>query len=294
MRPVTLAGIPSAHPSETAAVLAQQQHAEVVVVKMGPEGAFIWTSNGTSQVPAYRTDRVWKIGSGDCFVAYFADAWMQHQGKPPGGGCRSRLPCHSLLLRHTRLPDGRTMLAKLNLVPVQLSTAYRQGTRRQVYLAGPFFDLCHRCGSCSKRAPIWRGMGLKVLSPYHEYRTLGSAEDVVAKDLEGLQTSDLVLAITNGLDAGTIFEIGYARALNKPVIVYSERHNDESLKMMKGSNCIICDDYTHSVVLNAVGGSEDLKTGLLLSGGMDSIAIAWWKRPQWAITFDYGQTAAEG
>lgn len=35
-----------------------------------------------------------------------------------------------------------------------------------------------------------------------------------------------------------------------------------------------------------------MKTGLLLSGGMDSIAIAWWKRPQWAVTIDYGQKAA--
>jgi len=35
-----------------------------------------------------------------------------------------------------------------------------------------------------------------------------------------------------------------------------------------------------------------VKTGLLLSGGMDSIAIAWWKRPQWAATIDYGQKAA--
>lgn len=35
-----------------------------------------------------------------------------------------------------------------------------------------------------------------------------------------------------------------------------------------------------------------MKTGLLLSGGMDSIAIAWWKRPLWAVTIDYGQKAA--
>lgn len=37
-----------------------------------------------------------------------------------------------------------------------------------------------------------------------------------------------------------------------------------------------------------------MKTGLLLSGGMDSIAIAWWKRPEWAVTIDYGQEAAAG
>jgi len=36
-----------------------------------------------------------------------------------------------------------------------------------------------------------------------------------------------------------------------------------------------------------------MKTALLLSGGMDSLSIAWWKRPNVAITLDYGQLAAE-
>src|SRR3546814_5262780 len=34
--------------------------------------------------------------------------------------------------------------------------------------------------------------------------------------------------------------------------------------------------------------------GLLLSGGMDSVAIAWWKRPNIAYTIDYGQKPAAG
>lgn len=33
---------------------------------------------------------------------------------------------------------------------------------------------------------------------------------------------------------------------------------------------------------------------LLLSGGMDSIAIAWWRRPAIGITIDYGQGPAPG
>ncbi|MFE8117599.1 7-cyano-7-deazaguanine synthase [Brenneria goodwinii] len=36
-----------------------------------------------------------------------------------------------------------------------------------------------------------------------------------------------------------------------------------------------------------------MKTALLLSGGMDSVTIAWWKRPDVAITLDYGQKAAD-
>lgn len=36
-----------------------------------------------------------------------------------------------------------------------------------------------------------------------------------------------------------------------------------------------------------------MKTALLLSGGMDSLSIAWWKRPEIAITIDYGQLPAQ-
>ena len=37
-----------------------------------------------------------------------------------------------------------------------------------------------------------------------------------------------------------------------------------------------------------------MTAALLLSGGMDSIAIAYWKRPRFGITIDYGQKPAEG
>lgn len=36
-----------------------------------------------------------------------------------------------------------------------------------------------------------------------------------------------------------------------------------------------------------------MKTALLLSGGMDSLCIAWWLRPEIAITVDYGQLPAQ-
>ncbi|MFY9512883.1 MAG: 7-cyano-7-deazaguanine synthase, partial [Rubrivivax sp.] len=35
------------------------------------------------------------------------------------------------------------------------------------------------------------------------------------------------------------------------------------------------------------------RNALLLSGGMDSLCIAWWKRPDVAITIDYGQLPAQ-
>lgn len=35
-----------------------------------------------------------------------------------------------------------------------------------------------------------------------------------------------------------------------------------------------------------------MKVALLLSGGMDSLSLAWWRRPDLAFTLDYGQLAA--
>ena len=37
-----------------------------------------------------------------------------------------------------------------------------------------------------------------------------------------------------------------------------------------------------------------MSTALLLSGGMDSIAIAYWHRPDIAMTIDYGHRPARG
>lgn len=37
-----------------------------------------------------------------------------------------------------------------------------------------------------------------------------------------------------------------------------------------------------------------MRNAILLSGGMDSVALAYWKRPAVAFTLDYGQLAAEG
>jgi len=40
--------------------------------------------------------------------------------------------------------------------------------------------------------------------------------------------------------------------------------------------------------------TDPRRTAILLSGGMDSIALAHWKRPEFGITIDYGQIPARG
>ncbi|MGE8049737.1 PfkB family carbohydrate kinase [Pseudomonas monteilii] len=64
--------------------LIQAQKAQVVVVKQGPYGAKVYDRSGSStQVPAYRSTQVFKIGTGDVFSAAFAYFWAQMKTPPP-------------------------------------------------------------------------------------------------------------------------------------------------------------------------------------------------------------------
>lgn len=237
---VQLVGMAGASPESIAPVLAAQEKAEVIIIKMGPRGAFVWTASGTAQVPAYRTKRVWKIGSGDCFAAHFANAWM-HDGLRPSEAADVASRATAYYCETQGFPTKENLSACI-FPAVEPSADYLAGKQRQVYLAGPFFDLMQVWMVEQAQANL-KDLGLKVFSPYHDIG-LGSADDVVAKDLDAIVESDIVFAITDGLDAGTVYEIGYARALGKPVVVYSERQHPENLKMMEGSDCTICTDYT--------------------------------------------------
>jgi nucleoside 2-deoxyribosyltransferase len=227
-------------PQECAAILAQQQGAEVVIIKMGAAGALVWANNQAHTIPAYRTSNVWKIGSGDCFVAHFALAWMHEQLSPVEAAERaSRATAY--YCQHM-VPPSLNELKDYAPQPVQPSSAFIAGNKRQIYLAGPFFDLSQVWMVEEARRNLIES-GLKVFSPFHDIG-LGSAQDVVKLDLEAIETSDLLFAIVDGLDAGTLYEIGYARAKGKPVVVYTERASEESLKMMEGSDCLVCRNYT--------------------------------------------------
>ncbi|VBE96308.1 nucleoside 2-deoxyribosyltransferase [Burkholderia pseudomallei] len=53
----------------------------------------------------------------------------------------------------------------------------------------------------------------------------------------------VVFAILDGLDAGTIFEVGYARSKNIPVYALAQAVNDEDLKMVVGTDCKLFFDF---------------------------------------------------
>jgi nucleoside 2-deoxyribosyltransferase len=115
-----------------------------------------------------------------------------------------------------------------------------------IYLAGPFFDLGQRW----MVEEIYRtlvDLGAGVFSPLHEVGTGLSADAIAEADLRGLRGCSKVLALLDGGDPGTLFEVGYARALGIPVVALAERMEGENLTMIAGSGCEVTHDLATAI-----------------------------------------------
>ena len=73
------------------------------------------------------------------------------------------------------------------------------------------------------------------------------AAEVVPEDIDALENSDAVFAITDGFDAGTLFEVGYARARGIPVVTFVQNEPEEPLKMLEGTACEIVDEFVSAI-----------------------------------------------
>ncbi|MDO7849941.1 PfkB family carbohydrate kinase [Hymenobacter sp. M29] len=216
--------------------LLEKENAEVVIIKNGSKGALSFDKREVCSIPLFKTDKVWPIGSGDIFSAAFAWQWMVEK-KSAGEAARIASLCTAYYCQSRLLP------LPLELPVLQALPAKADG--QIVYLAGPFFTIAERWLINELRDKLTE-FGNRVFSPMHDVGP-GTPHDVVKPDLDGITQSSVVLAVASGLDAGTLFEIGYARALGKRVVVYAENTTEHDLTMMIGSDCEIVEDFSTAI-----------------------------------------------
>lgn len=225
-------------PVEGARALLVSERAEVVVVKAGTDGAIVVTAEAVIPVHAYRSERTFTIGSGDVFAAAFAAAWGV-RGLDPVASARITSVAVSEYVDSRALPirDMRE-LAAADPRPL----VARPG---EVYLAGPFFTMAQRWQIDEARRCLAE-VGMRVFSPFHDIGP-GLAGDVAPADIAAIERCDALFAVLDGLDPGTLYEVGYARALGKPVYGFAQVVKDEDLKMVVGSGCLVYDDFVTAV-----------------------------------------------
>ncbi|WP_414815595.1 PfkB family carbohydrate kinase [Rhizobium sp. IY2] len=234
-------GLPS---HEAGELVLARENAEAVIVKLGPRGAMVHTRGGAPVlIPPYRSDKVFKIGSGDVFSAAFAHYWAEGGLQPAeAADLASRAVAHFVNGHRLPLPTSEHLDHGPAFLPRDCSA--------QVYLAGPFFTISQRW-LVEEIRDILTSMGVSVFSPLHEVGTAKSSVELASGDLQGLESSAVVLAVLDGADPGTLFEVGYARRAGIPVIAFAERMEDANLTMLEGSGCVIEDDFTTALYMTA-------------------------------------------
>jgi Nucleoside 2-deoxyribosyltransferase/pfkB family carbohydrate kinase len=221
--------------------LRDDQHAEVVLIKRGAAGVRVFHPGGAEDVPAFRTDRVFPIGSGDVYSAIFAHYWATNGADPLlAAEAASRATAWYCSTRLLPIPDDPSTELR---GPIRPSNGGHSPKR--VYLAGPFFTTTDRWLVAEARDGLIQ-QHVHVFSPFHDIG-IGPAEVVVPKDIAELRECDAVLAILDGFDAGTSFEVGFARSLGVPVVAFVQNEPPEPLKMLVGTGCEIVDDLVSAV-----------------------------------------------
>ena len=224
-----------------AALLSQ---AQVVVIKSGISGALVATQQGQTRVPAYLTDSVFPIGSGDVFSAAFAKAWLLDGQRPDDAADRASrataMYCGSRVFpSQQRFEEEASKLTAF----VRIRSAEQVP---RVYLAGPFFTM-HQMWLVEVARDELTRAGLSVFSPYHDVGVDGGSNEIARRDLQGLDGCDLVFALMDTIDAGTLFEVGYAHKAGKPVVVFAGHVQSGDLTMIEGTGALVVSDFATAI-----------------------------------------------
>lgn len=235
-----------ASPMDAAAALLARSHVEAVVVKCGPLGYVTADSAGMEWAHATPSLTVSTLGSGDIFSSIFARGWFAGASAAEAASSASLAVAVSAGAPDPRGPD----------IVLPMNPGYAP----RVYLAGPFFTLSERWLVERVRA-VLTGLGARVFSPIHD---VGPGDTEVAqKDLHGLDDCDVVFALLDGFDPGTLYETGWAAREDIPVVGFSSEVHAKETKMLVGMGAEVHTDLTSALFRTVWAGQ-----GLTLTPGI--------------------------
>lgn len=224
-----------------------EHSADIVVIKCGTAGAIVRYDNKTVEIPVYETDTVWNIGSGDVFSAMFAIYWAE-QKRPAEEAAENASLATAYFCSTRELPIPTNPTDVDGFDPTRRGpTIDKNGPK--IYLASPFFNP-GEFWLMEEMEKILSEEGADVFAPYFDVGHVEDYEDqttIAQKDLKALEQADVLLALLDTNDPGTLFEIGYARKQGIPVVVYKTELNHSQSTMLEGTGCRLYSDISTTV-----------------------------------------------
>jgi sugar/nucleoside kinase (ribokinase family)/nucleoside 2-deoxyribosyltransferase len=194
------------------------------IVKCGRWGTLAFDGDFAHMVPAFSVSVRNAIGSGDCFAGVLAASLTQGEGLVEATTAAAAA-ASVFVAQDTNIPP----LALTAGIAHQRSNASKTFVssarleRTYVYLAGPFFTEAEARLVGDLEAALDH-MGLSVISPRREIGELAAAPteaevlQVGRDDLDWIRRCDLIVAILDGDDPGTLMEVGFAAEAGIEVI----------------------------------------------------------------------------
>jgi sugar/nucleoside kinase (ribokinase family)/nucleoside 2-deoxyribosyltransferase len=224
--------------------LAEQPAAgfDAALIKCGRWGTLALDTDRIDFVPAFPVEAVSVIGSGDCFGG--AVAARLAAGDSLGEAATVGAAAASLFVERA----GNALPATLpEAVREVLDTRPRSAVnpaaleRVVAYLAGPWFTVAETL-LVDELEAVLENMGMTVISPRRDIGELPadpSPEEVLRtgqRDYEAIDDCDLLVAVLDGDDPGTLMEVGYAAKAAKPIIGLSSRTGGRVQPMREAAN----------------------------------------------------------
>ncbi|MDX9708489.1 MAG: carbohydrate kinase family protein [Trichloromonas sp.] len=208
---------------QAALQIIEKKNADVVVVKRGIWGATVYERSGlVMSIPAYRSSRIFKIGTGDVFSAIFAHFWAEKKLPPAeAADLASRAVAQYCSTGNLPIEPGGLDL----FVPIHC------GTSGTVLLWGETGSLGQRYTMEEARF-VLKDLGVNVCCPVLD----GCSSNTVSA----------VLILADGADEKTIKSIESELLSDLPIVVLQEKgmRCDELLKAPALAKASIIDDFT--------------------------------------------------
>ena len=288
----TLAG--DEHLDRAVGLIFDQTDAVGVVIKAGALGALVLRRGADVEgVPAIITSTVFPIGSGDVFTAALALHYFESDNLADAAHSASRRTAEYVETRQlgpVQLNDD----PDLTCVPTVASVQKPPG----IYVAASFANPEQRWSAGTIANGI-EDIGGRSVYPLRDVGQKQEAEITAWKDLNALDDCDAVVVLADVARTGPFFEAGWATSRGLPIVVMNSDPDPDRYTMLKGTGAKSVSDLASAAYFSVWAAIEHrhgpVRSGtlMLLSGGLDSAAVAAIEQPTRALFVDYGQIPVE-
>ena len=265
-----------------------------VVVKAGALGALVFGPDRPPHgIAAFMTPNVMSIGSGDVFTSELARNYSTGEDLVASANAASRRTAGYVWtqqLAPVNLPAGCPTVPTPTVVSVEEPPS--------IYVAASFATPEQKWSASTVARGI-EDIGAKSIYPLWDIGSGRDANETAREDLSKLDGCDGVALLADVARTGPFFEAGWATARGLPIVVMSSDPDPDRYTMLRGTGAEIVRSLT-TVAYRSIWAAISHRHAahhvgrlMLLSGGLDSAAVAAIERPDRALFIAYGQAAAE-